>query len=211
MNCVIVDYGMGNLRSIKHKLEKIDIKTAICSKPEDIEKADILILPGVGHFEKCMANLRSYDLMSVLNQKVLEEGTPIMGICLGMQLFSKWSEEGEVAGLGWLDAVTKRFAFGDKGVKYKIPHVGWNTINAAKESPLLKGIVPDQLFYFTHSYHICCNNPDDVLTTTHYGYNFVSSVQRGNIFGTQFHPEKSHREGLGLIRNFIDTFCPKTV
>jgi glutamine amidotransferase len=204
MNCVIVDYGMGNLRSIQHKLRRIDVEAVVTADPKEIEQADLLFLPGVGHFAKGMQNLNELGLIPVLNRKVLEEKTPIMGICLGMQLLSKFSEEGNVEGLGWIDAKTIRFRFDDKEAQRKIPHIGWNYIQPARQSPLLDGIAPDQRFYFVHSYHLSCGDPSDVLTTTNYGYDFASSVHRENVFGTQFHPEKSHRRGMQLVKNFIE-------
>jgi glutamine amidotransferase len=195
----IVDCGMGNLRSIQYKLQRIEINALVTSQPKDIEKAEMLILPGVGHFASGMNNLREYGLIRILNKKVLEEKTPIMGICLGMQLLTRRSEEGDADGLGWIDAETKRF----KEINQRVPHVGWNTIIPRRESPLLAGVTAEQRFYFTHSYYVRCESEDAVLATTHYGLDFVSVVHKENIFGTQFHPEKSHRRGLELVRNFV--------
>lgn len=202
---VIVDYGMGNLRSVQHKLHQIGIAARISASPAEIEQASMLLLPGVGHFAHAMHNLRQLQLLPVLNWKVLEAKTPIMGICLGMQLFTSYSEEGDVAGLGWIEGETRRFRFDGANNALRVPHVGWNTICARRESPLLKGVLSDQRFYFTHSYAVHCHCQDDVLTTTVYGYEFVSSVHREHIFGTQFHPEKSHRRGIEVIRNFVET------
>jgi imidazole glycerol-phosphate synthase subunit HisH len=203
MRCVIVDYGMGNLRSIQHKLKSIEIESWITSDVLEIEKADVIIFPGVGHFARGMQNLNGYGLIPVLTRKVIEEKTPIMGICLGMQLFTQRSEEGNVEGLGWIDAITRKFNFDGAQEMLRLPHIAWNTLSPARESPLLDHLRPDQRFYFIHSYHVCCNNPNDVLTTTRYGYEFVSSVRHANIFGVQFHPEKSHLDGMQLIRNFM--------
>lgn len=205
MNTVIVDYGMGNLRSIQHKLKRIGVEAVVSSSSWDVENADLLIFPGVGHFAKGMHNLKEYGLLDVLHWKVKEAKMPVLGICLGMQLFTRRSEEGDVDGLGWIDAETRRFCFAP-GIGLKIPHVGWNLLNPRRLSPILEGVRSDQRFYFVHSYHVVCNSPDDVLTTTEYGYRFVSSVHRGNIFGVQFHPEKSHEEGMTVIRNFFDMF-----
>jgi glutamine amidotransferase len=201
---VIVDYGMGNLRSIQHKLQKIDIKAVVSSQVDDLEQATLLILPGVGHFGAGMNNLRQSNLLAVLNQKVLEQKVPIMGICLGMQLLTEWSEEGNSEGLGWLRAKTKKFRFPEDKAAPRIPHVGWNTIIPTGDSELLAGVGSDQRFYFTHSYYVECEE-EAVLATTNYGYDFVSVVHKENIFGTQFHPEKSHRRGIELIRNFVRT------
>jgi glutamine amidotransferase len=209
---VVIDYGMGNLRSVLHKLGKIGVEAIVSSEAEAIEKAEKLILPGVGAFAAGMNNLRAHNLIPTLNKKVLDEKTPVLGICLGMQLLARRSEEGSAEGLGWIDAEVKRFDFihaqvsavEGNGSNLRVPHVGWNTITPKKESPLLAGVVPGQRFYFTHSYHVCCHNPDDVVATTHYGFDFVSAVQHENIFGIQFHPEKSHRRGLEVVKNFVE-------
>lgn len=202
---VIVDYGMGNLRSIQHKLGQIGIDATISNDLTVVDQASMLLLPGVGHFAHAMYNLKKLQLISVLNRKVLEERTPVMGICLGMQLLTSYSEEGDVAGLGWIEGGAYRFQFHDHCSSLRIPHVGWNTLYVKIKSSLLKGVLPDQRFYFTHSYAVQCRSEEDVLTTTEYGYEFVSSMQRKHIFGTQFHPEKSHRRGIEVIRNFVET------
>jgi glutamine amidotransferase len=207
MLIVIVDYGMGNLRSIKYKLEKIKIDALVSSSPADIEKADKLILPGVGHFAQGMENLKTYGLLPILNKKVLVEKTPILGICLGVQLFTNSSEEGNVPGLGWINAETKRFNFTGQSKVLPIPHVGWDTIQIVRTHPCLADMPAEQVFYFVHSYHVCCHDPADVVATTGSGYNFVSVVGRDNIFGTQFHPEKSHRRGFEVVRRFVQGGC----
>lgn len=199
---VIVDYGMGNLRSIQNKIERLDENVIISSKIEDIERADRLILPGVGAFDAAMANLRQLGMIPVLDKKVLRDNVPTLGICLGMQLFSKFGEEGNVDGLGWIDARTVRFDFGGNGHGLKIPHMGWNSITVRKPSPVLDGIDLGANFYFVHSYHVRCNDPADVLATTNYGLDFASMVQHDNIIGAQFHPEKSHFHGVRLLENF---------
>ncbi|MBI2463492.1 imidazole glycerol phosphate synthase subunit HisH [Candidatus Peregrinibacteria bacterium] len=272
---VIVDYGMGNLRSILKKLEMIKVKAVISSKVEDIKSAEKLIFPGVGHFGQGMKNIKEYGLLPVLNTKVLEEKTPILGVCLGMQLFSEWSEEGNVAGLGWIKGKIVRFHFDDKSQEFSddvsqessddriqefsddrfqkfsddrfqkfsddrfqkfsddrfqkfsddrfqefsddkpqvlkrmakklsIPHVGWNTIDIRKDSSLIKGISRSTRFYFTHSYHFDELEEEYVIATTSYGYDFPSIIKRDNMYGTQFHPEKSHLTGLEIYKNFID-------
>jgi len=198
---VIVDYGAGNLRSMMNKLQRLGVPAVVSSKPAVIQKADKLILPGVGFFATGMANLKRYGLIEVLNQKVLVEKTPILGVCLGMQLFSQKSEEGNAAGLGWIDGEVKRFDFPKE--KLKIPHIGWNDILVQKKSPLLSGVDPKAQFYFVHSYHLVCQEQKDILAKTDYGYDFVSMVAHDNIFGTQFHPEKSHSAGIKIIQNFI--------
>jgi glutamine amidotransferase len=144
-------------------------------------------------------------LVDVLTKKVLEDRVPVLGICLGMQLLCKNSEEGSLDGLGFIDASVKRFSFSqDNGLK--IPHMGWNLAKGEKSSPLLAGKGQDSRFYFVHSYHAVCNDPKDVLTSTHHGYRFTSSFERNNIIGVQFHPEKSHRFGMQLLKNFVENY-----
>ena len=199
----IVDYGMGNLRSVQKKFIRVGANVEISRDPEIISKADKLILPGVGHFANGIKNLKEYGLWAILNKKVLEEKTPILGICLGMQLMAKHSEEGNIEGLGWIDADIVRFKVKD-WLKYKVPHMGWNSALIKKETLLLKGISEEALFYFVHSFHIRCNNSQNILSTTEYEYSFTSSIMEGNIFGTQFHPEKSHNNGEQVFRNFMN-------
>lgn len=201
---VIIDYGIGNLRSILNKLQRMDAKVVISSKVEDIEKAEKLILPGVGSFAAGMDNLERYDLVSILTKKVIEDKTPILGICLGMQLLTIRSEEGNAEGLGWIDAETKQFEFERNNIKLKIPHMGWNSIDIRRDSILLKDIPVNSTFYFVHSYHVCCNGANSVVATTNYGYDFTSVIEKENVFGTQFHPEKSHKNGVRLLKNFVE-------
>lgn len=201
---IIIDYGMGNLGSIVNMLKKIGTKVLISRDIESIEKADKLILPGIGAFDTGIKNLVQEGLIEALNKKVIGEKTPILGICLGMQLLTKSSEEGHLHGLGWIDAQTIRFKFDERGNNLKIPHMGWNTVRLNKESPLFKEMFAEPRFYFVHSYHVVCNDEHDILTTTHYGYEFVSSIQKDNIMGVQFHPEKSHKFGMKLLKNFVD-------
>lgn len=200
---VIVDYGMGNLRSIAKKLEMIKVKAIISSQPEDIRRASKLILPGVGHFGQGIKNIKESGLLPLLNKKVLEDKTPILGVCLGMQLFADSSEEGNASGLGWVHGKVVRFNFEALPGKLSIPHVGWNTIDIHRESILLKNIDPKTRFYFTHSYHYQGLDPACVVATTPYGYDFPTVIQQNNVYGTQFHPEKSHLIGLEIYKNFI--------
>lgn len=200
---IIIDYQMGNIGSILNMLKKIGAPGMISSDPDVILKADKLILPGVGAFDQGMANLERLGLINVLNEKVKNSGTPILGICLGMQLMTKSSEEGKSAGLGWIDAKTVRF-YHDPSLRLKVPHMGWNSIIPKKESVLLADMYSDPRFYFVHSYHVVCNNQNDVLATTHYGYDFTSAFQHNNIIGVQFHPEKSHKYGMRLLKSFAE-------
>ena len=199
---VIIDYGMGNLRSVEKKLKKLGVDVVISNKPEVIKSSQKLVLPGVGHFANGIKKLKEYGIWDVLNVKVLEDKTPILGICLGMQLMAKHSEEGNENGLGWFDADIIKFKVADK-LKYKVPHMGWNNAVVNKETNLFQGISGDAMFYFVHSFHIKCNNKEDILTTTEYEYSFTSSIQKDNIWGTQFHPEKSHEWGELVFKNFV--------
>jgi len=194
---------MGNLRSVYNKFKRLGVDCLISSDKKEIEKAEKLILPGVGHFKKGMENLRELGLIDILNKKVIEEKTPILGICLGVQLFAKHSEEGNCEGLGWIDAEVIRFNVSDK-IKYKVPHMGWNDVEIVNSNELDKNLSKLGQFYFVHSYHLKCNNPEDIWMKTEYDYEFVSAIKRGNIIGTQFHPEKSHDIGMELLKNFAE-------
>ena len=199
---VIINYGMGNLQSVKKKVEQLHTNVIVSSDQQEIATADKLILPGVGHFNKAMENIRSLNLLDILNEKVLHQQTPTLGICLGMQLMCSSSEEGNAEGLNWFEAETLKTVVNDS-LRFKIPHMGWNTVSIHKQNDLLKGIPDDSEFYFVHAYHVKAKNESDILTSTTYESSFHSAVQRENIFGVQFHPEKSHDTGLQLINNFI--------
>lgn len=201
---VIVDYGMGNLGSILNMLKYLKIEAIISSKVHDVEQADKLILPGVGAFDNGIKNLQDLGLIPCLNKKVIDQKVPIIGICLGMQLFTKKSEEGQFPGLGWIDAETIRFRFNETQKNLKIPHMGWNTLMINDKTSLFKNTGEEVRFYFVHSYHILCHNKKNILTTTVYGYEFASSIQSKNIFGVQYHPEKSHKFGMKLFKNFAE-------
>lgn len=198
----IIDYGMGNLHSVKKKLQRIGVSAEISDNPAKIVGASKLLLPGVGHFAKAIHNLKSLFLFDALNEAVLVKKTPILGICLGLQLMSKHSEEGNMAGFGWFDADVVHFSITNQ-LKNKVPHMGWNNVKTAKQSILFDGIPESQEFYFVHSYHIRSNKEEDVLATTEYEYSFVSALEKDNIFGVQFHPEKSHDVGEKLLANFL--------
>jgi glutamine amidotransferase len=200
---VIIDYGMGNLGTVIAKIKKIDPNVIVSSSVTDIEKAEKLVLPGVGSFKAAMDNLDARALIPALNRQVINNKVPILGICLGMQLFSRRSEEGVCIGLGWTDAETIRFRFPESEDHLRIPHMGWNTVHFKREIPLLKGIENDMRFYFTHSYHIRVQDIQDDCASTEYGYEFCSIINHQNITGVQFHPERSHKNGLALLSNFV--------
>lgn len=197
---VIIDYGMSNLGSIANMLKKIGFNSIISSDPKEIASANKLILPGVGAFDSGMGSLEKLGILNTLNQKVLNERIPILGICLGMQLMTNGSEEGRLPGLGWIDADTKKFA----NTTLKIPHMGWNMVKHKKDSKLFEEQKSEKRYYFVHSYYVDAYDEKDVLTTTPYGDDFVSSFEKENIFGVQFHPEKSHSFGMRLLKNFME-------
>lgn len=199
---VIVNYNMGNVGSVYNMIKKIGFEALITSNINEIEKAKKIILPGVGAFDNGIINLKKLGLIEILEYKVFKERVPILGICLGMQLMTKKSEEGELQGLSWIDSETKRFV----SDTYKIPHMGWNYVKIIKNSDLFSSEFSEWRFYFVHSYYVECYNKDDILTTTFYIHDFVSSFQRENIIGVQFHPEKSHKFGMMLLKNFITKF-----
>ena len=205
MNIVIVDYKMGNIHSVARKLKMLGVNYEISNNPDTIKQADKLILPGVGHFGKAMLQLEESNLISVLNDVVLIQKKPILGICLGMQLMANFSEEGNVNGLGCIDGKVKRFQVNDK-LRFKIPHTSWNQISICKESQMNIGLDNTSEFYFVHAYYFRANNESDILHKTTYEQEFVSAVQKENIVGVQYHPEKSHDLGMQLIKNFVSEF-----
>ena len=199
---VIIDYGMGNLRSVQKAFERIRVPAKISASVDEILQAEKLVLPGVGHFERGISNLKEKGLFEAINEAVLKNKNPILGICLGMQLMTDFSEEGNCNGFGWIKAKTKRFSFQSNGLK--IPHMGWNSLTIKNTDSLFKGISSENFFYFVHSYYVNCDDENDVLAETTYGNIFVSSLQKGNIYGCQFHPEKSHDKGLQILKNFAE-------
>lgn len=201
---VIVDYGVGNLGSIINMLKKAGAKAIASSDPAVLEQAEKLILPGIGAFDAGMNKLNERGLVPLLNHLALEKKVPFLGLCLGLQLMTKKSEEGQTEGLGWLDAETVRFQFGADQPQLKVPHMGWNTIEIRHPHPFLTDLEPDARFYFVHSYFVRSNNPEEVLAETEYGGYFHSVLSKGNIMGAQFHPEKSHKFGLHLLKNFAE-------
>jgi len=202
----IVDYGVGNLASIRNMLKKIGHDSLISSREADILEASKLILPGVGAFDTCSEKLRNSGLIQPVNKKVLDDKLPILGICVGCQLLLEGSEEGQLPGLGWIKGKTVKFKQADLPEGTKIPHMGWTDVSLARQSVLFEDMYPDPRFYFVHSYYPNPLAESDVLVYAQYGYRFVAGVERGNIAGVQFHPEKSHKFGMKLLSNFANHF-----
>ena len=202
MEITVVDYGVGNLGAIPNMLKRLGGTARVTKSAADISRADKLILPGVGAFDAAMSNLDDLGLIETLAD-VQQRGTPILGLCLGMQLLARSSEEGRRAGLGWIPARVVRFNLGGSDRSLHVPMMGWNYVQVVRPHRLVDGLGDEPRFYFAHSYHIVCEDPADVVGVTTYGYEFPSVVQRGNVMGAQFHPEKSHRFGMKIFENFL--------
>ncbi len=197
----IVDYGMGNVGSVFNMLRKLRAKVQISSDKNVIKKSDKLILPGVGHFDKGMNNLNDSGLSAVLSEQVLMKKKPILGICLGMQMMTRFSEEGAIKGLGWVAADTLKFSPVNN---LKVPHMGWNQIKSSSNAKLFEQHLEEpERFYFVHSYYVRADNASDVAAYCHYGHDFVASFEVDNVMGVQFHPEKSHLFGMNLFQRFV--------
>jgi imidazole glycerol-phosphate synthase subunit HisH len=204
---VIVDHGMGNLGSVHNMLRKIGVDAVRSADPAVIASADKVILAGIGSFDGAMGRLVELGLVESLDEAVLRRGAPTLGVCLGMQLMAHASEEGRQAGLGWIDAEVRRFEF-PPARRLPVPHMGWEEVAPTRPSPLFDPEETELRFYFSHAYHVVCADPADIAATARYGHDFVAAVQRGNIFGTQFHPEKSHVFGIELYRRFARLPAP---
>ena len=197
----IIDYGLGNLGSIANMLKVIGEKSVITADKEKITQADRIILPGVGAFDAGMSKLTEIGLVDFVKEQALQEKKPILGICLGMQLLGRKSEEGNMSGLGLIPFDTVRFKLDDTNLR--VPHMGWDIVEFQQKSPLLGSLNGRQRYYFVHSYHAKCDNNENVLMTCDYGYEFACAVVRDHIYGVQFHPEKSHDFGMALLENFV--------
>lgn len=202
MTVVVVDYGVGNLRSVAGAVERLGFEALVSSRPADVARAARLILPGVGAFGDGMRSLRELGFVDALNDAVCRHGVPILGICLGAELMARDSDEfGRHEGLGWFDASVTRLAPPDASLR--VPHVGWNAIRRTREDPLLADVPDDAWFYFVHSFHVQCRDRTAVVAESDYGGPVVAALHRDNIYGTQFHPEKSQRHGLTVLSNFL--------
>ena len=198
----IIDYGLGNIRAFVNVFERLNIKTIVAQSSKDLERATKLILPGVGSFDYAINLLNKSGMRDTIENKVLLNKVPVLGICLGMHLFANYSEEGTTPGLGWVEGEVILFNADLIPYKTRLPHMGWNTIQPINNNSLLSGFNGDSRFYFLHSYYFECNNTNDVISTTEYGNTYTSALNKNNIFGIQFHPEKSHSNGIKLLKNF---------
>ena len=196
----VIDYGMGNLGSVINMLKKIGVASKITSDLEEIKTATKLLLPGVGSFDKAMQRINDSGIKEVLDYKALKEETPVLGICLGMQLLTNNSEEGIEKGLGYINASTKKFTFKDN--KLKVPHMGWNLVEKSTSSLITNNFEVESKFYFVHSYYVEVEKQENSILKTTYGLEFDSAIQHKNVYGAQFHPEKSHKYGMKLLENF---------
>lgn len=200
----IVDCGMGNLGSVINMLKHIGAESKVVSTAEELATAEKIILPGVGHWNHGASKLAESGLKQALDKRVLEDKVPVLGICLGMQLLVESSEEGDLPGLGWIPGKVIRFSDETIAEGLRIPHMGWNLVYPQKSSAMIESLPEEPRFYFVHSYHVQCTDLADVLLTCKYGYEFACAVQRENIWGVQFHPEKSHKFGMCLMKNFVE-------
>ena len=200
----IIDYGVGNVLAFANVYHRLDIPAAIASTPEQLENASKLILPGVGAFDHAVGRLNASGMRPKLDELVRERRVPILGVCVGMQMLAASSEEGDLDGLGWVGGEVLKLDAGASDDVTRLPHMGWNDVAPVGESPLFSGLEHDARFYFLHSYYFQSANNEDVLAETHYGITFSCAVQSGNTYGVQFHPEKSHRFGTRLLKNFAE-------
>lgn len=197
----IIDSGVANVGSVANMLHRIGVQARVSKDLDEIAQAERLILPGVGSFDGAVSSWKGWGLVDALNKAVLERGAPCLGICLGMQVMARSSEEGILPGLGWFDAKVVRFRQ-DQVPPLRVPHMGWNVVSPVREHAIFAELSDEARFYFVHSYHIVCDRAQDVLALCDYGTEFACSIQRENIVGVQFHPEKSHRFGMRLLENF---------
>lgn len=197
----IIDYGVGNLNAFQNIYKKSNIKSKIVSCKNDIYKCNKLILPGVGHFNHAINQLNNSGFKKTLDEMVLKNKIPVLGICVGMQMMARFSEEGNVNGLGWLSADVKKINIKKLTHKPLLPHMGWNDLNVVGNSKIISS-KKKQLFYFLHSYYVDCDNENEIIATSNYGEEFAAIVNKDNIFGIQCHPEKSHEDGVAFLQNF---------
>lgn len=198
----IIDYGVGNINAFVNVYKRVDVPVKIAKKKEDLEDAQKLILPGVGHFDHAMAQLNNSGMRDTLDELVLGKEIPVIGICVGMQMMANSSDEGKLEGLKWIDATVKKFDETKINQVTRLPHMGWNDVKPVKDMELFKGLEKDSIFYFLHTYYFHCHNSEDIMAVTQYGDEFASAAHHENKYGIQFHPEKSHHYGEILLHNF---------
>lgn len=200
----IVDYGMGNLKAFANIYRRLQIDHRIVLDANGLREADGIILPGVGAFDHAMSRLNESGLREALDECVLQKKIPVIGICVGMQMLAKSSEEGVLPGLGWIDGIVQKMTLPESAKKLPLPHMGWNEVNQVASHPLFNGIRQDGTFYFLHSYYFKCENHENILASANYSENFSCIVHAGNIYGIQCHPEKSHHNGVRFLENFAN-------
>lgn len=198
----IVDYGMGNLKAFANIYRRLRVDHTVVSSPDELRRADGIILPGVGAFDHAMSRLNNSGLREALDECVFVNKTPVIGICVGMQMMAKSSDEGVLPGLGWVDGVVRKMILPDRQKMLPLPHMGWNEVNQGISHPLFDGIQQDGTFYFLHSYYLECEKPENILASARYGEDFACIVHSENVYGIQCHPEKSHQNGVRLLENF---------
>lgn len=198
----IVDYGSGNIKAFENVYKTLDMPFVVASKADTLEKATKIILPGVGAFDQTMELLQNSGMRESLEELVLKRKIPLLGVCVGMQILSQSSEEGGLPGLGWIKGVVRKIKVDDPSRNIRLPHMGWNSISPKRENKILKDLSPESRFYFLHSYYFACFSKEDVVAETGYGELFACAVNFENIYGVQFHPEKSHQNGIQLLKNF---------
>lgn len=198
----IIDYGVGNINAFVNVYKRVDVPVKIAKTKEDLEGAEKLILPGVGHFDHAMTQLNNSGMRDKLDDLVLNHKIPVIGICVGMQMMANNSDEGKLDGLRWIDATVKKFDETKINQVTRLPHMGWNDVKPVKEIELFKGLEDNAIFYFLHTYYFQCNNKEDIMAVTEYGGEFASAAHHENKYGIQFHPEKSHHYGEILLHNF---------
>ena len=198
----IIDYGLGNVKAFANVYKTLNIPVQIIKTPVELRKICKIVLPGVGAFDYAMKKLEASGLKPALEEMVLVHKVPVIGVCVGMQILARSSEEGSLPGLGWIEGMVKKFEFSSLNNSTFVPHMGWNNVTPLKADGLFKQLDEGSLFYFLHSYYFQCDRGSDIIAITNYGGPFASAVNSGNIFGVQFHPEKSHRFGTRLLENF---------
>lgn len=200
----IIDYGVGNIRAFANVFKKLNVPFKVVKTENDLTHISKVILPGVGAFDHAMTQLNTSGMRNRLSELVITNKLPVVGICVGMQMLAHSSEEGKLPGLGWIDATVRRFDESKMNFKTHLPHMGWNDIIPVKENKILQGLENNAKFYFLHSYYFDCHNQEDTIATTNYGIDFSCAVNKNNIYGVQFHPEKSHQNGTQLLNNFAN-------